>query len=207
MFEQLRFVIARTTGRELSNLSISETDLFTDLSGKSIAIVGNARSLSNSAKGPEIDATDIVIRINRAPIPSATSHGARTDWLALATSLSQSDLARLSARRVLWMSHKRKRLSYSVAKSPGFFLHPNARWQEIKQQLGAPPTTGLLLIDLVARSDANSISLFGFDFFSSLSLSGSRNAAQVPHDFSAEKAYVKDLLLADERITLVQPAD
>ncbi|MEJ6707606.1 MAG: hypothetical protein QNK92_02090 [Amylibacter sp.] len=59
-----------------------------------------------------------------------------------------------------------------------------------------------MLIDLAARSDAQKINLFGFDFFASLSLSGRRTAAQVPHDFSAEKRFVTKLMQNDARVVL-----
>ncbi|MBS0565700.1 MAG: hypothetical protein JSR87_14890, partial [Proteobacteria bacterium] len=41
-----------------------------------------------------------------------------------------------------------------------------------------------------------------FDFFASLSLTGSRSAAQVPHDFTAERAFVEALAARDGRVSL-----
>ena len=61
-----------------------------------------------------------------------------------------------------------------------------------------------MLIDLCLRSELASLTLYGFDFFASLSLSGRRNAAQVPHDFAAEGAWVADLLRQDHRLTLIR---
>ncbi len=54
--------------------------------------------------GEDIDEADLVVRINRAPRPSALSHGTRTDWLALATSLDRRKARSIGARRILWMS-------------------------------------------------------------------------------------------------------
>ncbi|MEX1661025.1 glycosyltransferase family 29 protein [Thioclava sp. 15-R06ZXC-3] len=199
---RLGFLIARSLRREapLAALSVTQSDLLSDLAGKSVALVGNARALSQGEAGAEIDAHDVVIRINRAPMPSAHSHGTRTDWLALATSLPAAERARISPGRILWMSHKRKRLDWQSAQSPGFYLHPLADYEALKAHLGAQPTTGVMLIDMLARSTLARLDLYGFDFFASLSLSGSRSADKVPHDFAAEAALVGNLIAQDSRI-------
>ncbi|MGR3663010.1 MAG: glycosyltransferase family 29 protein [Paracoccaceae bacterium] len=199
----LRFLYDRILRPEtLNRFSIPQTDLLAALTNRTIAIVGNARSLSTTDNGPKIDAADIVIRINRAPMPAATSHGTKTNWLALATSLPRQDFTRINPDRTLWMSHKRKRLAQWIAQTEGFYLHPQTDWQRLQAQLGGPPSTGAMVIDLAHRSKARSIDLYGFDFFASKSLSGSRDATQVPHDFSAEKHYVQTLLAKDSRFTL-----
>jgi hypothetical protein len=101
------------------------------------------------------------------------------------------------------MSHKRKRLPWAAATSPGFYLHPVAEFTRLRSQLSAPPTTGLMMIDLLAQSGLARLDLFGFDFFASLSLTGSRTAGQVPHDFGAERGFVEALIAHDPRITLI----
>ncbi len=202
----LAFLLARTLRREppLLALSVPQSALLAEVTGKRVALVGNARALGAQAHGAAIDAADIVIRINRAPMPAAASHGTRTDWLALATALGAADRARLARARKLWMSPKRKRLGHAIATSPGFYLHPLADYAALCAQIGAPPTTGLMLIDLLARAPLAGLTLYGFDFFASMSLSGRRNAAQVPHDFAAEAAFVAALMARDSRITRVE---
>jgi hypothetical protein len=135
-------------------------------------------------------------------MPAATSHGTRTDWLGLAVRLGDSDRTRINPGRVLWMSPKRKRLDWRTATSPGFYLHPLPDYQALKTRLAAPPTTGAMLIDLIARSDMARLDLYGFDFFASQSLSGRRTADQVPHDFDAEAAWADALIHADPRLHL-----
>lgn len=204
---RLSFLIARALRDEaaLQRLSAPAAGLERQLAGRSVALVGNARSLADGRRGPEIDAADLVIRINRAPMPAALSHGTRTDILALATSIPAADLARLHPGRLLWMSHKRKRLPWAVATSPGFHMPPLSLFGDLSRRLGAPPTTGVMLTELLARSAAREVSLYGFDFFASLSLSGRRTAAQVPHDFAAERRFVEMLLVGDPRFRLVPP--
>jgi len=186
----------------LQSFSCAPSDLDAALAGKSVSIVGNARSLSDTGFGAAIDQGDIVIRMHAAPQPSARSHGGKTDWLALAMPVSESLINQRDPKRLLWMSKKRKRLRRRFALRSGFYLHPMASWTRMRDALGAPPTTGAMLIDLVARSGAAKIDLFGFDFFASLSLSGRRRADQVPHDFAAEKAFVEALMARDPRISL-----
>ena len=183
----------------LQSLSVPQGNLLADLEGKRVALIGNARSLAQTRHGAAIDAVDLVIRINRAPMPGPDSHGTRTDWLALAVRLADEDRTRLNPSRLLWMSPKRKRLDWRTATSPGFYLHPLKDYAALRDRLGAPPTTGAMMIDLIARSDMARLDLYGFDFFASRSLSGRRTAEQVPHDFGSEARWVRALLDTDPR--------
>ncbi len=204
LFWRLHFFITKRWFPEynLKEDPISAADLVSTVNRCSIAIVGNARSLSQSQYGPNIDAADIVIRINRAPMPSEVSHGSKTDWLALATSLSRSEFERIGPNRLLWMSPKRKRLRSWMIETNGFYLQARTLIADLTKILAAPPTTGLMVIDLIRQSRAQSVELYGFDFFKSNSLTGSRNATQVPHDFAAEKKWVEDLLDSDTRFSI-----
>ncbi|TNF10800.1 MAG: hypothetical protein EP320_16600, partial [Rhodobacteraceae bacterium] len=87
-----------------------------------------------------------------------------------------------------------------TASSPGFYLHPLSEYEALKARLGAQPTTGAMLIDMLARSGLARLDLYGFDFFASLSLSGRRTADKVPHDFAAEAEMVARLTERDPRI-------
>lgn len=186
----------------LQSFSCTPTHLHNDLFDKSVAIVGNARSLSARGFGPAIDQADIVIRMHAAPLVTSLSHGSKTDWLALAMPVPEKIICERSPDRLLWMAKKRKRVRWRFARRDGFYLHPVREWDRMRDELQAPPTTGVMLIDLVARSRADKIDLYGFDFFASLSLSGRRKANQVPHDFTAEKAFVEALMSRDKRVTL-----
>ncbi len=206
---RLRFWLAKRLGDEatLSHLSPPESTLLDDLSGRHIALIGNARGLAQGDAGPAIDAADIVIRINTAPIPDARSHGTRTDWLGTSIAISPDIVAARAPTRLIWVTPKRRRLPYWMAHDARFALYPAARHAALAARLNGRPTTGLMLIDLVAASQAATITLWGFDFFASQSLSGRRTAADVPHDFAAEAAYVADLIARDPRIRLMPPPE
>jgi hypothetical protein len=198
------FYVARALRQDvaLEQMSVTQAALLKTLRGKTVALVGNARALKDTQQGSQIDAHDIVVRINRAPMPSAISHGMRTDWLAMATRLKTSERKRIGAKRSLWMSHKRKRLDWATANTHGFYLHPVGDYGRMKDVLSAQPTTGVMMVDLLLRSDLKQLSLFGFDFFASLSLSGSRTADKVPHDFMSEGDYVRSLIKTTSKMTL-----
>lgn len=202
----LRFRLARALRDEaaLGGRSVAAAAMLGDLAGRRVALVGNARALAAGRAGAEIDGHDIVIRINRAPMPAAASHGTRCDWLALAVRMAAAELVRLDPKLVLWMSHKRKRLPWAAV-TRRFYLYPQADIRRLWQALGAQPTTGLMLIDLLAGSAAAAVDLYGFDFFASRSLTGSRTAEKVPHDFAAERAWVEALIAADRRLVLHPP--
>ena len=205
---RLGFIWAKLLRREgdLADLSDTFDNLKKDIDGKSVAIIGNARSMQLAKNGIRIDSADVIIRINSAPIPSEVSHGQRTDWHALAIRNSASLRSRIKPSRYLWMSHKRKRLDWKTASSSGFFLFSPSDFKRLSDNIGSRPSTGLMLIDLIERSTAKHVELFGFDFFASLSLTGSRTADQVPHDFEAEKQWVRRLLDRDKRFVLIDDA-
>lgn len=204
---RLGFMIARARQDEaaLMRLSLPQAALLAELDGRSVALVGNARALADARQGDEIDGHDIVARINRAPMPSPVSHGRRTDWLGLGLRLPAEDRARLTPSRVLWMPWKRRRLDWATASAPGFYLHPRADIAALQARLGAKPTTGALMIDLLLRAPLAALDLYGFDFFASRSLSGRRGAGDVPHDFAAEADWVAGLAAADRRLRLIPP--
>lgn len=191
----------------IAPFSLKQSDLLADLDGRSIAIVGNARSLADGTLGASIDDHDVVLRMHKAPMPQTQSHGAKTDWLALGMPVPLDLLAERAPDRLLWMTKARKRLRFRLVARPGFYRHPITDWQALADKLGAPPSTGALVIDLVARSQAARIDLYGFDFFASLSASGSRTADQVPHDFAAERDFVEALIRLDPRVVLHRPKD
>lgn len=201
---RLRFLLARTLRDDsaLAMLSVPQAELLAAAAGRDIALVGNARALAAQRHGVAIDAAGLVVRINRAPMPASESHGTRTDWLALAVRLHDTDRNRLRPGRILWMSPKRKRLDWRTAGSPSFYLHPLADYRALAAELGAPPSTGIMAIELLLRAQPVRLTLYGFDFFASKSLSGSRDAAQVPHDFAAEAEWVRARAAADPRLRI-----
>ncbi len=181
--------------------ALAETAVMQALDGRQVALVGNARSLATTDFGAAIDGHDLVIRLNRAPGLGQPSHGSRADWIAASIDVPER-LGGAAVDRLLWMTPKRRRVPPWALARRAVWFYPPAWHAELAARLGARPSTGAMAIDLLARSKAGKIDLYGFDFFASKSLSGSRDAAQVPHDFAAERDWALALIAADPRFTL-----
>jgi hypothetical protein len=205
--DRLSFLIAKLRRNEamLAAFSAPLARLNDDIRGKNVALVGNARSLSLADHGAEIESADLIVRLNRAPMLAPFTHGTRTDWLAMSIRPDAATLARTAPSRLLWMTPKRKNLSYALARDSRFFLTPPELSGGLPATLGARPSTGIMVMALLAAMPHASLLLYGFDFFASRSLSGGRQAGQVPHDFAAESAWTHSLCLMDPRIRLIRP--
>lgn len=81
------------------------------------------------------------------------------------------------------------------------FVYPAQQVRELMSKTADRPTTGLMMIQLLSTFETGRIKLFGFDFFKSLSLCDPTRVS-TPHDFSAEEAYVRQLIQRDERFLL-----
>lgn len=194
----------KITGNDqiLARHSVRVLDKLTELKEKKVALVGNARSLTEQNYGHQIDDADIVVRINGAPIADSISHGTRTDWLAISVPITKQRLRELNPKLTIWMTPKRKNFPLHLSRSSSLAFYPKSSHIALSKALGSRPTTGAMAIDLIMFSDAKKLELFGFDFFSSRSLSGSRKKEDVPHDFAREKEWVAALAAADNRLIL-----
>lgn len=203
--------IRRRIGRLRDRLGLTYTSNLSDAAlssffeAKSVAIVGNARALQDSASGAEIDAHDIVVRMNGAPMPSARSHGQRTDVLATSIIISHARFVELGSRMFWWMTPAPMALPRWATRHPGFWNYQKSDHARLSPHVAARPSTGLMVIDTVRRLPCSAVSLFGFDFFSSFSLSNEKLAAPEAHNFSGERDFVNTLLQQDPRFTLVGP--
>lgn len=186
---------------------LSEDDVFALLLGKTIALVGNAASLSETTYGPAIDSHDIVIRFNTCPVPSSLSHGTRTTIIATSVVIEPQLVRARAAAHVFFMSPRPIYLPGWLVSRPDFFLLPVASHAALMKEVSARPTTGMMVIDLLRRSPSIAIDLYGFDFFASASLSNLRLPKSSPHDFSAERNIVLHLLESDNRFQMNRPAN
>jgi len=165
-----------------------------------VALVGSAQSLLNSDFGAEIDAHDVVIRLNQGAFAEleAGSTGLRTDYVFL-TLTGGTPWAKLSflrrARRaastgVVLMSAK-GRAVFRIELSR-FFLHYPAAWQdELIERLGHRPSTGAMAVDLLLRTleSPEQLDVYGFDFFRTPDIAHGRNRV-VAHNPEAEEKYI-----------------
>jgi hypothetical protein len=182
--------------------NITEAEISALLQGRTVALVGNSRALSERDHGAEIDAHDIVIRCNRAPIFHIRSHGARTDWIATSAEIPENLPGIKGASHILWMSPRRNRMPLWLLRFARLFVNSEENNRRLAALTGARPSTGMMVIDLLMRSACASIDLYGFDFFQSQSVSGSQTKASAPHDFDGEEKLVRAWAVADPRLTI-----
>ncbi|MBD9373244.1 glycosyltransferase family 29 protein [Rhizobium sp. ARZ01] len=212
MYAYLRQKVEKKTRKIIGHLrrlldieyrsALGERELFELLEGKSVALVGNASRLADDCCGEDIDAHDLIIRFNRAPMPNARSHGTRTDMIATSIPLERTLMEGRGARHLLWMSPPQDAIPRWIARLSTLFLYSAEHHGRLRERIRSRPTTGLMVIELLSRSGCRKIDLYGFDFFASASLSDNRARRSSPHSGAAEKRYVMDLIASDLRFSL-----
>src|SRR5690606_27484134 len=112
---------------DLERFGVSLEDMNQHFQGKTVALVGNARSLSHRTFGSYIDSHDVVIRLNWAPMSSASSHGSRTDVVATSVVFPRTHFNRLGTAMLWWMTPKPMLLPRWMTNSPGYYRYPESR--------------------------------------------------------------------------------
>jgi hypothetical protein len=176
------------------------------LSSRTIALIGNAESIFDNRFGEEIDQHDVVIRINKGFIKDAGAQGKRTTIWASSYPLSEKEVLSYFAPELsMWMTPKLSVMPrYSDAFLAHVFIHPEEIWNELFHALGETrPTTGAMLINfIVNHTEAESLSLYGFDFFHTKTFYSHKLRTDTPHDFSAEEQLVADLINKKANVTI-----
>jgi hypothetical protein len=163
------------------------------LEGKSVALVGNSPLLSFSESGEDIDAHDVVIRINRSPIMSSLSHGTKTDWIATSTHVSSGLVDGRGVSLSLWMTEKSDRIPLWMFRGKRkVFRFPKASSECLKRELNGRPSSGFMVFDLLRKSKAREVKFYGFDGFASGSLSGDQTKESAPHNFKQEAKIMRE---------------
>ena len=153
------------------------------ITGRSVAIVGNAKSLFDYKYGEEIDKHDIVIRFNKGFPNDKESQGSKTSILMLACELSKPDIQYYKAKYVI-------RRSNSYENSADFTVSNKDR-RLLKDKLGSQPSTGFMAIDICLEAHAKSIDLYGFDFEATPTFYNSESYKTL-HDYNKEQEIVSE---------------
>lgn len=178
------------------------------IDGKSVAVVGNANSLLSTTFGAEIDSHDTVIRFNKAaglldPNRYKRSTGNKTDiWVI---------------NNYLWFAQLYNKYSHNVTcvvqindfECPSDIVKYTENIHRLINSLGARPSSGIRVLDMLHYSDARQITVYGFDFKKTHTYYDlNKRTAKIeqnqgsPHDFFAEERYFFDVLAQNPKINL-----
>lgn len=158
---------------------INERGYFESLRGKTVALVGSAASIEGSGHGGDIEAADVVVRINYgAPVPRRlhADAGARCDVLYHVLrdgprELTVGEIELLGEAAAMVVSTRpygsaRVRRFEPVAH--GFpWSAASVERGRLRERLGCPPNAGAVALAHLLRSPARTVAVYGFDFYAS----------------------------------------
>jgi hypothetical protein len=134
---------------------------------KSVAVVGNAKSLLQADYGSEIEASDIIIRLNKGFVTKPASQGTRTDMVGLTPELSEDEtIERFQPKTFLMLIPKMRHYRlFGTAAVRGTLFYRFRYWFADRNLIGRRPSSGFMAISwLVRLGSAQSVTLYGFDF-------------------------------------------
>lgn len=152
-----------------------------EITGKSVAIVGNAKSLFDKKYGEEIDNHDVVIRFNKGFPNNKESQGEKTTIVMLACEISKPDREFYKAKYIITRS--------KFYENNADFVISNKDRYLLAEKLGSQPSTGFIAIDMCLTAGAKSIDLYGFDFEKTPTFYNSEGY-KTQHDYKKEKEIV-----------------
>lgn len=150
-------VILHFCGKDKSDMerykNLSEIKDF--LREKSVAIVGNAKSLFSEHYGDEIDSHDVVIRFTHGYITEPEKQGSKTTILISAEELEPEKIKEYNPKFII---NRRQLINNNTP-----FYFTNKDKDHCRLGLGRPASSGYLAIDLCDYCDCK-IDLYGFDW-------------------------------------------
>lgn len=174
----------------------AKDNLWNLIQSKKIAIVGNALSIFGKGYGAEIDSHHTVCRINQGgKINNARHQGSKTNIWAYNTfelirnyvdSKDKADKFFIH----LWQSRREEKETKIFTD----YFYEMQHLELLKSKLGhRTPSSGLMLINLVAHFDPECITLFGFDWNKTPTYYHNNNQRhhRYPHNFQLEKYFIQ----------------
>lgn len=174
---------------------------------KSVAVVGNAKSLFEHQYGTLIDSHDVVCRINKgALIVNEISQGMKTDVFVFAgfkkfkhlldivktdkrlfTSPRKQEealkISNLTCYPVEWRNRLKETL---ISYDSSFINHKELPGPGEKGEI-KKPSAGICLLDYVSRFNPHNVSIFGFDWKETPTYYELMGGSKTAHDYKYEK--------------------
>lgn len=95
-----KYLYQAPRGWVLKLTSRSNARMRAELAGQSVAVVGNAKSLLAADLGPQIDAHDVIIRLNKGFVQVPAAQGQRTDMVGLTPNYPRPTSPHFSPRAI-----------------------------------------------------------------------------------------------------------
>ena len=162
------------------------------ISGQSVAVVGNAKSLLATTYGSAIDTHDIIIRLNKGYVTEPTAQGTRTDMVGLTPEFSEAEtMSHFEPRYFLMLIPKMRHYKLFSRDAVRRTLFYNFRhWIADRNLIGRRPSSGFMAISWMVRLGlAQSITLYGFDFGATPTYYNPEGY-KTPHDYDREREIV-----------------
>jgi hypothetical protein len=157
---------------------------------RSLSIVGNAASILSSQNGANIDASDVVIRMNAGFPKCQVAQGSRTDFLVFSTyEMYVQSKYKMPTNRCAHISIQGRPIS---EKAGILNFYPLEMRNAIAEKLGASPSVGISTIDWISSFYDGQVNVFGFDFKKTHSFH-SRFQHIGHHNYKNEKEYIQSL--------------
>lgn len=189
---------------------VREPDFLAYFAGKRVAVVGNASSALSRTDGELIDGCDIVVRFNRG-WPKPEEHaavGSRTDvWYAgFLWEKNVRQYNELFAARRYAVFPAQVSIEYLLpGMGPTTFQIPRSFYFGLKHELGAPPSSGcIMLAYLLRRAKPESVFITGFDFFATPNRD-KKAVYNSHHDPTAERRLIRSMCHDRPNVTLREP--
>lgn len=173
------------------------------IAGKSVVIVGNAQSLFAMTQGAEIDAHDVVIRLNKGFVKTPSAQGTRTDMVGLTPELTEAEtIAAFAPATLLMLIPKMRHYHFWRSENVGrTVFYPFRYWLADRNMIGRRPSSGFMAISWLMRLNAaKSVTLYGFDFGATATYYNPEGY-KTPHNYPAEAAIVREWV-KDGRLTI-----
>jgi SAM-dependent methyltransferase len=168
----------------------STAELARYLAGKSVALVGNATSLTMSQLGAEIDGYDVVCRCNKGLPAFPAGQGTKTHVHFTGQRVPYGD--KFAPDYVVWpvpdTGHLDVALPEIMAASKLHVTEPDYA-AALRAQLGARPSMGITSLAMLLRLGVKTVHLYGFDFKATPTFYNNRGAGGT-HNWQAERAMV-----------------
>jgi len=173
------------------NRSLDEIQEF--CKDKRICLLGNANSVLDEKK--DIDSFDVVGRMNRGtPRGKEAFIGSCTDLLFLSTHMSGENIrSSFNPRFVVWMTVCNRLASSWVMKNA--IQNPIEDWNALHDKLSINPTTGIMALNFILKHiDFKSLTIYGFDFFTTKTWYNTKIDSGQKHSGKKEKVLFMEMI-------------